>query len=108
MAIKRFTCVAFIVLAVMPALVLAEDQFDMGDLVELMTLLPHIYDGILGFLAIWKSDGLDAALTVVVLCLSLMFVLIELFKPCLQEASKKKYQPVRIVANIWTAGNRHR
>tara|TARA_Y100000768_G_scaffold178510_1_gene133683 strand:+ start:7119 stop:7445 length:327 start_codon:yes stop_codon:yes gene_type:complete len=107
---KGSTCIAFIVLvlAVMPAAVFAEDKFDLGDLVELISLLPHIYDGIVGFIAIWNSDGLGAALTVVAVFMSVMFVLIELFKPCLQEASKKKYQPVRTVANIWTAGDRQR
>ena len=53
-AMKGSTCIAFIVLvlAVMPAAVVAEEKFDLGDLVELISLLPHIYHGIVGLMMI--------------------------------------------------------
>jgi len=107
-AMKGSTCIAFIVLvlAVMPVAVVAEDKFHLGDLVELISLLPHIYHGIVGLLMIWKSDGLFAIFTVVSFWLYVVFILIEFFKPCLHEASNIKYQPVRIAVNIWSACDR--
>ena len=105
---NRFTYAAFIVLAIAP--VLAEEKFDLGDLVEIISLLPVIIDGIVVFLAICRQDGLVVGLLVVMIytAVSIVVVLLAnlLFGPCIKEISKKKYQPVRIAANVWVAGRR--
>ena len=110
-SMKRFTCAAFIVLAiVMAAPVCAEENFDLGDLVEIVSLMPVIIDGIVGFVAICRQEGLVVGLVLVMIytTVSIVVVLLAnlLFGPCIKEISKKKYQPVRIAANVWVAGRR--
>lgn len=88
----------------MVAPVLAENDFDLGDLVELASLVPYIIDAFVGFLAICRQDGLVVALFVVMIytTISVVAVLLVnlLFGPCIKEISKKKYQPVRIAFSL--------
>ena len=105
---NRFTYAAFIVLAIAP--VLAEEKFDLGDLVEIVSLLPVIIDGIVGFLAICRADGLGIALAVVMVyttvSVALVMLLNTFFGSWIQEFSKKKYQPLRIAVNVWANSKR--
>jgi hypothetical protein len=102
---NRFTRTLCIILVIAVGSVMAEDDdFDLGDLIEIVSLMPIIIDGIVSFLAICQEDGIGVALVCVSLTLLftfiVTFIIIAIFKPCFEEFSKKKYQPLRIALNL--------
>ena len=75
--------------------VAAEEQFDLGDLIELLALMPHIFQALGAIVEMFHTSGVLPTLLFLFVSFSIGLIVSYIFQPCLNEFSKKKYQPLR-------------